>query len=282
MVFRVILFLSLLCSFCFSGFGVAGENEEDKKFVWKQKKLRTFSNEEIKKECQKYEGKFLGYYGKIYIVEKCRRRLFVGKDLVRRLFRSGKINVISVNGDTMIKLKAGEDYYHLPSAHVKVRSCKDLEYQYVILGGSEIYYIEKCLKRLMPDYETYQAHMKKHKKSSILVEVSPSEFKGIPLGKPVPSIMPEVYLRLMNNWADADILPLEEACAGVNNRFVTYYSRLYRIEACYKREVIDITGFLKAHQSESRNYTELSSEQWLSLPDGLAWKLKKKKKKKKL
>ena len=62
---------------------------------------------------------------------------------------------------------------------------------------------------------------------------------------------------------------MDEACHGVDGRVVSYYSRLYRIERCRKREITDTEEFLRRLGNiERKEILELRSEQWLSLPDG--------------
>lgn len=262
-----LLFLSLLTTF-----SMAEEGQEEKPFVWEQTKMKTFSDRERRDECNKYEGGLLGYYGKIFLVENCKRREIVGKELIRKLFKESATKVISVDGDTLIKLESGEPYTTLPKQKREIRRCKDLEGSYVIHGGSDIYFIEGCTLRLLPDYETYQSHIKKKNLSRVLIEISKREFLSFAKGKEIESIMPSVHSKLMERWQEVDVIPVDEACLGINNQFVTYYSKVYRIDSCYKREVVDVSSFLKKYQDSSSGYKELSSEQWLSLPEGKAWK----------
>ena len=250
----------------------ADKKEEDKEeeFKWQPKEPKTFSASERKKECRKYEGKYLGYYGKIYLVENCLRREIVGKELVQKLFKKN-ISVVSVQADTIVKLKAGKSYTQLPKSLRKERSCRSLQGAYILRGGSDIYFIENCTKRSLPDFETYDAHRRERKKDAVLLELTDKEYGQLKKGEPIDSILPNVHKKLMEGWAPVDLLPRMEACKGVDNQYVTYYSKVYRIEKCFKREVKNISKFLKDHEKKVKRYVELSSQQWLSLPDGPVW-----------
>lgn len=245
--------------------------KKDKPFEWKATEPKTYSTAEIQRECKKYEGEYIGYYSLIFKVEKCKRRQLVGKELIRRLFTKPGLKVVSVDGDTVAKLPRGEDLSQLPEDKLQVRGCRDLSGKYVIYGGSDIYFVERCQRRLLPDYETYQEHVKKEGGSRELYELTADEFNGLKPGPPIESIMPQVFKRLMENWEDADLIPLSEACQGINGRFVTYYSKLYFIEKCFKREVLDAPGMMKKLGKRDEKFIELSSDQWISLPDGKPW-----------
>ena len=63
----------------------------------------------------------------------------------------------------------------------------------------------------------------------------------------------------------ADILPIDEACKGLNGTFVSYFSKIYKIQGCRKHEV-DAEKFM-LHYPTYR-LKEMKSEQWVSLPTG--------------
>ncbi|MEI6398419.1 MAG: hypothetical protein WCO71_06595 [Pseudomonadota bacterium] len=71
-----------------------------------------------------------------------------------------------------------------------------------------------------------------------------------------------------------DIIPIDEACKGVDGKIVTFYSRMYKIEKCRKRE-IDAESFTMHGGAGSSKLTELKPEQWISMPDGKPYSDKK-------
>ncbi len=237
---------------------------------WTPPPQKSFSSKEKKAECKKYEGKYIGYYGRVFKVQSCLRREIVRSDAIGALTAKG-LTIIPVEGDTIIKLDPGRD---LSLRHLtNERGCKQLEGQYVVTGASDIYFIEGCKKRLFPDWETYLEHKKKRKQvKKEILELSEFEFNRIPTSQPFESILDEEYKRLLGAYKMMEIIPLDEACKGIDGRFVTYYSKIYKIERCYKREVV---GSIKEVMKLPTNgFKELSSEQWLSLPNGKTYPLK--------
>lgn len=251
------------------------ETDENGKSDWNPPAQKSFSGKEKRAECKKYEGKYIGYYGRVFKVESCRRREIVRADAIGAITAKG-FKIIPVESDTIIKLEKGRE---LSLRHLaNERSCKQLESQYVVTGASDIYFIKDCKKRLFPDWETYLEHKKKRNQNKKeILELSEFEFNRIPTDKPFQSILDEEYKRLLGAYKMMEIIPLDEACKGINGKFVTYYSKIYKIERCFKREVI---GSIKQVMKLPTNgFKELNSEQWLSLPYGKPYKLKSSEKK---
>ena len=90
---------------------------------------------------------------------------------------------------------------------------------------------------------------------------------SLKLGKEIPSIMPAIFKKLLSGSAQVDVIPLNEACRNVNGKLVFYYTHIYKIENCRKREV-DAEEYMKRHKYDRFKLPELTSEQWVSLPDG--------------
>ena len=246
------------------------ETETKKDAKWTPPPQKSFSSKEKKAECKKYEGKYIGYYGSVFKVQSCLRREIVRADSIGAVTAKG-ITIIPVESDTIIKLDPGRD---LSLRHLaNERGCKQLEGQYVVTGASDIYFIEGCKKRIFPDWETYLEHKKKHKQSKKeILELSEFEFNRIQTSQPFESVLDEEYKRLLGAYKMMEIVPIDEACKGIDGRFVTYYSKIYKIERCYKREVF---GSIKeVMRLPTNGFKELSSEQWLSLPNGKPYELK--------
>jgi hypothetical protein len=237
--------------------------EED--FVWKPAPVKTFSKAEREAECRKYEGKVIGYYSQVYLVEKCKRREMDDSDQIRVGMRD---KVITVDADTIIKIPEGKPIGENFMFPKNKRGCKELENRFVLNGASDIYVVEKCVKRAFPDFETYMSYWEKRGMNREVIELSDDEFTAIKNGKEVPSVLDPAFKQLLESKADApDVVPLDEACKNVNNKVVAFYSRLYRVEKCRKREM-NATRFFEKRENRQAKITELSASQWISLPDG--------------
>ena len=237
------------------------ENQSDEK-QWEPPKKKTFSSAEIKKACRQYEGKLIGYYGRVFLVSKCKRREVGSHELINKLVSKGKV-LKQVDGDVIVKIPAGKVY----EVHQKKRSCQSLEGQYITTGSKGIFYVKHCDIYSFPDWETYGEHRKSTRSvAKPIIEISNEEFKRFKKAKELPTILDEAYSRLLSEGADADYIPIKEACRGVEGRYVSYYSHFYYIEKCRKR-AIDGQKFFRKRRLKS-SVIELSTEQWLSLPEG--------------
>lgn len=238
--------------------------DKDAPPAWKPPQPKEYTAGQKKAECQKYEGRYIGFYDQVFKVEKCKRREVEGADQISSL--NLRHNVVVVDKDTIAMLDVGSPIR--PAALPRKRGCNDLEGRYIILGGGDIEYVEKCQRRPFPDVETLEAHRKKHRKGDgEIIELDEAEYHALKVGKEIPSVLDSEYEKILNGKAGVDVIPLNEACKGVEGKFVTYYSKLYRIEKCRKRE-LDPEDFLKKPGNAGIKFVELTSEQWLSLPDG--------------
>ena len=168
--------------------------------------------------------------------------------------------VAEVDGSTVAMIPTGQPI----GEKVKVKSCSRLNGRYALSRAGDMYLIEGCQKRLFPDWETYLEHSKKRRSKSVY-ELSEDEFHSLKPGSDIASVLDEDFRSQDIVETEADVIPLREACSGVNGRYVSYYSKVYKIERCRKREVMNPTDLLRRRSSR---LIELSSEQWISLPDG--------------
>lgn len=229
---------------------------------------KKYSEAEKKKNCQKYEGKYIGYYDRLYKVENCKRREILPEEGIETsaTLKGKKVEV--VDADTIASLPEGIRYGE--SANPKP-NCAKLEGHYILSRGDDLYFIEKCKKRLLPDWDTYTDHASKRgKRSQDILEISENEFQRIAEGQPLPSALDEEYRKLLRDDSSIDILPLAEACKGLNGRFLSYYSKIYKIDKCRKHPV-DPETFLKRYPRYKLD--EMTSEQYVSLPTGKEAKL---------
>jgi len=227
---------------------------------------KNYSPEEIRKQCSKYEGRFIAFYGDVFKVEKCRRRPVVANETVFKLMQSGA-QIAEVPAVAIAAIPEGESI-DLAATEASARPCGSFQGKYVTYSFSDVYFVEKCTRFLIPDYETFVTHRKSKGKSpgDEVLSLSWTEFSGLKAGDDIPSILNKEYANLLEMGPPVDIIPVDEACAGLNGKMVSFYSRIYRIEKCRKREA-DPELFLRKNMEAK--FQELKPEQWISLPDGL-------------
>ena len=230
-------------------------------------KAKAYTATEIKKTCAKYEGSYILYYERIFKVEKCKRREFIVEEGIEPKLRGSR--VLTVDSDVVAMLGEGEAL-NGPQKK-KPLSCSQLNGQYLLSRAEDIYFVEKCKKRLFPDFDTYSDHAKKRaKRSQDILEIDELDLAKIDEGEAFTSSLDAEYKKLLDADTGIDVLPLAEACRGLNGKFVAFYSRLYRVEKCRKQPV-DPQLFGKRFPKYEP--TELSSEQWISIPTGTDYKL---------
>jgi hypothetical protein len=252
--------------------GAGDKQEDDNEFpapVDEPAVHKTYSKSEIQRICAEVEGQLIAYYDDIYRVEGCRRRPLRDNKKVYSLQREGK-QVRDVSGDVVAALPQGEPLDEAMTIK-NARSCRQLEGQYVTFSNVDVYFVEHCEKRLLPDWMTYIKHRdQRHDKNNKgeILSLSMIEFERLPSGKPIPSIVDNMFAKLLSGEAGVEVIPVDEACARLEGRVASYYSYVYRIEKCRKREIAQPEIYLKKVGIDKIKIIEMTSEQWLSLPSG--------------
>ena len=159
------------------------------------------------------------------------------------------------------------------------RPCSFFNKKYITFSYADIYYVDACVRHLLPDYETFLTHSRAHNdKNRALLALNPEEFFKLPQGSNILSILDKEYSHLYERSANVDIIPIDEACHGTEGKIVMFYSRMYKIEKCHKRE-IDAESYTMHSSIGSSKILELRPEQWVSMPDGKPYPDKKPEKK---
>lgn len=228
-------------------------------------KKRVFTAQEVREQCNRFEGRFVSFYGEIYKIEKCKRRPVHANETVFQLQRNG-IQIVEVKPVTIAALPEG-DSLDLGAAESRPRPCSTFHNHYITHSMADVFWVVKCTKQLIPDYETYVMHRKTTGKNAPqeVLSVSWTEFSALKNGADVPSVIPKEFAKVLDMAPPVDVIPIDEACAGLNGKIVSFYSRLYRIEKCRKREMDPEALGKKAPELAVQ---ELKPEQWISLPDG--------------
>ncbi len=231
-------------------------------------KKRVFTDAEVKSECRKFEGQFIAYYDRIFKVENCKRREVLSDDDGQNPILRG-LRIISIENITIAKIPEGPAFGSTPKG--RKPDCARIEGRYVISRASDVFFVEACKKRPFPDWDTYADHSAKQQKSrKDILELPEEEFLALPLGTEFKSSLNDEYRKMLVTEKNIDVLPLDEACKGLNGSYLSYYSKIYKVDACRKQEV-DAERFL----TRFPNYKlrEMSSEQWISIPTGKPFKL---------
>jgi len=229
---------------------------------------KTFTREQVRRICAKYNNQLIAYYGDVWQVLGCERRPLLDNKTVYTMQRTG-FKVSDVDGDVIAAIPEGEPL-DLAISIESARGCKELNSRYVSFSNVDVYWVERCKKRLFPDWTTYIKHRdsREDKKGEIL-SLSWIEFDQLQDGEPMTSALDDIFAK-GNNVAPSgvDIIPVDEACDGIDGKVVSYYARLYKIERCRKREVSEPELFFKRNGWAKVRVPEMTSEQWISLPDG--------------
>ena len=229
---------------------------------------KVFSSEDKRRFCERYDGKLIAYYGDVWKVEHCRRRPIVDSKTVYTMQRAGN-HVVDVDADVIAALREGTPLDESTTIET-ARGCKALEGHYVTFSAVDVYFVEHCKKRMFPDWTTYVKHRdRREDKTGEILSLSLVEFDQILPGQPIPSVVDDLFTKLLTGAAGVDVIPVDEACDGLEGRVASYYSRLYRVEHCKKREIVEPDLYLKHNGGATAKVIEMKSDQWLSLPDGV-------------
>ncbi len=227
--------------------------------------LKSFTEAEIREQCRRYEGRYISYYGSIFLVKNCQRKEVISEKMLKRVpLTDAKVE--EVRPDVIAMIPAGEPIRE-SFVGSKDRHCKELEGRYVTLNYAEFSLVDQCKRRIFPDWETFVSHRKETRNRGVeILLLTQKEFYRLAEGVEVPSVTDAEYKLLRDNSAFVDFLPIDEACEGLNGKIVSYVSRIYKIEGCRKRELD--ASLWSLGQKGLAPSLELTSSQWVSLPDG--------------
>ncbi len=246
----------------------AGEDEKELLVAPDEPDRRkVYTESDRKRICAKYNNQLIAYYGDVWKVDNCKRRPITDSKTVYGFQRNGQ-KVVDVDSDAIAALSEGQPL-DLNEAEDTARSCKQLEAHYVTFSAVDVYFVEHCKKRLFPDWATYVKHRdRRDDKKGEILSLSLVEFDRTASGENIPSVVDDLFSKLLSGSAGVEIIPVDEACEGLEGRISSYYSRLYRVEKCRKREIVDPDVFLIRNGGAAIKVVEMKSEQWISLPDG--------------
>jgi hypothetical protein len=226
--------------------------------------LKIFSAAETQKVCAKYQGKLLSVYGEVFKIKNCIRHVIQDQQDIFTMTRQG-LQMVGVEASDVAAIPVGVPWSEVASL---ARPCSFFNKKYITFSYADIYYVDGCVRHLLPDYETFLTHSRAHNdKNRALLALNPEEFFKIPHGSDILSILDKEYSNLYELSANVDIIPIDEACRGTEGKIVMFYSRMYKIEKCHKRE-IDAESYTMHSSIGNSKILELRPEQWVSMPDG--------------
>jgi hypothetical protein len=246
-----------------------GSDEDDDNIIKVPKQpdpppAKQFTTAETQKVCAKYRGALLSVYGEIYKLQNCTRHQIHDQEEIFKFAKEG-IKTIEVDSKEVAALPIGDNW---EVVNAKNRPCSFFNKKYITFSYTDIYFVENCVRKLIPDYETLLEHRKSQGiKSSEVLALNAREFYQIRQGRDVNSVIDREFSKLLEGSAGVDIVPIDEACKGVEGKIVTFYSRMYKIEKCRKRE-INAEKFTMHRKLNDSKLIELRPEQWVSMPDG--------------
>lgn len=209
-----------------------------------------------KKACRTYANKLIGYYGKVYRVAGCKRYLVDHSEIAGQIRRYGAVR--GVDSD-IVKL--------IPPAKMQQQqrlSCKEAEGRVFLTLSGQIFQVAGCRRYTFPDWETFLEYRKKGRvKKRSFVEVEDHLAQTLPEARVYPSVLDSDSAAFLRDNETYDIIPAKRACRGLEGRYVTYYSQVYKIEKCKRRPLV-----IEPTKLGRFNLKELTSSQWLSIPEG--------------
>lgn len=212
-----------------------------------------------KKACRSYNGRLIGYYGKIYHVRGCKRYAVAKGDISKMIRRHGGVRTVESDVVKVIPL-------HVPKPKTRL-TCREAEGRVFLTLSGQLFQVAGCRRYVFPDWETFLEYRRKgrlgKKARGAFVEVEDHLAQTLPEARVYPSVLDTDNDSFLRDNDAYDIIPAKRACKGIEGRYVTYYSQVYKIERCKKRPVLittDRIGSLKVR--------ELTSSQWLSIPEG--------------
>ena len=227
-----------------------------------------YSDKQRAATCAKYQNSYVSYYGSVFKVEKCKLRALESHEKILEINRKQQ-KITEVPGSVIAQLEKGKPITTESTDIKKARTCKQLEGKYVTFSYTDVYYVEKCKKRAFPDWTSFVEHRKHHKRNAdFVLALTWYEFGKLKIGRTMSSAIDKEFRKNSFDNNEVDVIPLKEACAGLNGKDVSYVDEIFRIENCRKRPY-DVQKFLIKNRGRNLNkMTELSSEQWLSIPEG--------------
>ena len=238
--------------------------------------LTAAEKQEICKEFSRKNISYISYYENVFEIKNC-ERIRLSNSRVKELTRRG-VRVQDADHKAIEALPLRPKIIE-KGAENREELCKKYHHKYITYAYVDVYWVEGCVKHPFPDWSSYENHAGKLRDSRpSLVTPASDDFYRLETGEPMKSIIDEEFRSMLQAQGDqADLLPLDEACKGINGQYVTYLGQIYFIDRkpgkkgtgpfCHRR-VVDSEEFTRKRGMSGFNLPELSSSQALSIPVG--------------
>ena len=164
------------------------------------------------------------------------------------------------------------------SARTRVPSCTELNGKYVTASDtSHVVFVQNCQRRLFPDTVTFEEHRGKLTEQTKIVSIPELALRKIKRGRNFVSALERVYEDLLPSTAPIEIIPIDEACSGIVNTYVSYLGEIFFIEKQPESQNTASeessmafslhAGWLNARNRQKKIY-ELTATQAQSIPEG--------------
>ena len=268
-------FFLFVCPASFSKESIKKETESIKNLepYYQDKAEKEVSKKEAQKMCSQYNGKLIAHYEEYFIVRNCKRFSISRKDFEKK--RSQGFKVRDIEGRVLVGIPLSTKPTAVPKEKKLV--CQKFNRKYVTYKDLDRYWVERCVKQKVPDWETYIDHKKKKNiKSLRLWSLSWEEFSVLETGLDIPSVIDQK--KDLTKEA-VEVLPLEEVCRGLIGKKMYYYEQIYEIVRMKNYSKLCEKKLLSKEQIEKFGLRKnppksMSSTEYISIPTTIETKKK--------
>lgn len=237
----------------------------------KSKKLKIKLEQDHKKElirtqlCKKYKGKFVSYYHSVFWFDMQCKRHFLASEEVSQA--SKKHQILEVPQELIALFPLSLPYKQ--EKKLRLDPCK-WNGRYVTYDYDKFYLVEKCQLRKFPDWATYEKYRGSLSRSEKKIfPVTKEDFLKFIKGKNMPSVFSSIKQLEVE---PLEILEQEEVCPKFLGKIISFVDGLYKIkktkegQGCEKVR-INSEKYTLEKTSKNLSFTELSSQEFLSIPE---------------
>lgn len=275
--------------------GPAVHQRRDVRFVKKLLEIKTKSE-----LCKVLEGRVISYYDIVSLVEGCRQRLIADADVLAELQQRRHVETLEVPAAVYRRIPFGRPLDRVDvvfGGAVSGLECKRFEGAYVTDQGQNFYLIEGCTKRAFAD--SYQLRL--HNRLGVpLMPLSSETLARIPDGKAIatstndeadilfrmdgdvvwsrlfrekgsaksPTDSPERIEKILENRKKPHLSM--QVCKRVEGRVISFYSRLFLVEACARRPIDKIPLEAQMWLDGQGGIRDVSPEEFVVIKEGRA------------
>jgi len=241
--------------------------EEDGKLIEEttEKDLIHFLSSLKTKEqiCEALQGKIVGYYDLIFLVQNCKLRPMRDNELMNRLIIDKKKQVVAIPVEIYRKIPMGNEVFRTEYADLftstltKDNMCQLLEDTYISHNAHDIFYVEKCVKYSFERMEDFERH---NNTGKLIVPVNKDILEALKMGK---ALRPEVP-----PFEKDPVTTSQKACQKFEGKIGTYFGIFIYVEKCRKREIEELSAEAQKYLGEHQKLIFMTDTEYKMIPDG--------------